>query len=94
MSGRAQKHQFGVVIIPPLQFLVTETDGSTPGLDLLPVCEDGLVATGLNVRTPDFVNVDRLSPLHASLMPGVARPTGCGDASEAATRARGNPTHS
>jgi len=78
---------------PPLEFLVVETDGAISGLDLLRVCEDGLVDTGLNVRTHDFADVADLSPLHAAIARGVPLPTACRSCVEASTCAGGYLPH-
>ncbi len=62
---------------PAIRFLSVETDGSIHGLEKLRTCEDGMTNTELTVHDADFLDIARLSTLHAEVMQGVPLPTGC-----------------
>lgn len=90
LGGRSDLDSLGN---PPLEFLLVETDGAISGLDLLRVCEDGLVETGLHVATHDFAEVADLSPLHGAIARGMPLPQGCRACPEASTCAGGYLPH-
>ncbi len=88
MGGSSQLDTIGN---PPLRFVCTETDGSIQGLDMLRVCEDGLVEMGLNVHTDDFSQIADASPFHEAVLDGLPLPTGCRGCPEEVTCAGGHP---
>lgn len=48
---------------PLMSYLVVETDGSIEALDALKVCDEGIAASGLNVRTHGFDDLASGMPL-------------------------------
>jgi uncharacterized protein len=78
----------------PLSFLFVDTDGSIQGLDVLRVCGEGVVETGLNVRDSSFIDVKRLSEIHRrTVFEGVELPAGCAACAEADTCGGGYLPH-
>ena len=61
----------------PLQTVFVETDGSIEGLDVLRVCENGMTATGLDVKRHGFEQV-REVPFHGPVIfDGLTLPSAC-----------------
>lgn len=52
----------------PLRYVVVSCGGDVEGLDVLKACGDGLVKTGMNVLTDEFIDLPARSPLHAKMV--------------------------
>lgn len=62
----------------PLRFVFVETNGEIEGLDVLRICEEGLSATGLNVKESDFLDLTQTSTLHSrAIFDGMPLPDAC-----------------
>jgi uncharacterized protein len=70
---------------PAIRFVSVETDGSIHGLEKLKTCEDGMTDTELTVHDADFMDIARLSSLHAAVMEGMPLPSACRACPERAT---------
>ena len=78
----------------PYNYVFVEADGSIEGLDVLRVCQPGLAATGLNVRTHRFVDVVNRSALHRRMLfEGMELPHYCVGCPEAKTCGGGYVPH-
>ena len=78
----------------PAGYAVVEADGDIEGVDVLRVCENGMAATGLNVRDASFHEIARSSVLHRqAIFEGMPLPRGCRACPEAETCAGGYLPH-
>lgn len=59
-------------------YACVETDGDIEGPDVLRICEEGMAATGLNVRDAAFREIARVNDLHRqTIFDGMPLPGGC-----------------
>ena len=91
LGGRSETEAIGN---QPAGYAVVEADGDIEGVDVLRVCENGMAATGLNVRDASFHEIASVSALHRQAMfEGMPLPRECRACPEAETCAGGYLPH-